>query len=208
MGTSRVRLLSTGASTMALKPPFSSFYCCPGLSGFEASPWRHSLHGLSYPWVSGSNTVVALLFYLGDTCSRRSLILATLPLGDALPWRRLPLALPHLGSALCWLGPRHWLWTWLCQCSGMGRYIYTPTIQFLSKLLALVALQAHAPINCDNISKISVQLPPVVAPECTLFCVIYLFFFYFAFSTDYFCLLLLTLQTTEIQNLIIFIWRI
>jgi len=76
MGTSRVRLLPTGSSIMALKPPFSSLYCYPGLSGFEAFPWRHSLHGLSYPWVSGSNTVDALLwrhFYLGD----------------ALPWRRL-----------------------------------------------------------------------------------------------------------------------
>ena len=59
MATSRVRLLSTGAS-MTLKPPFSSLYCYPGLSGFEAFPWRHSLHGLSYPWVSRSNTVDAL----------------------------------------------------------------------------------------------------------------------------------------------------
>ena len=62
MGTSRVRLLSTGASTMALKPPFFSLYCYPELSGFEAFPWRHSLHGLSYPWVSGSDTVDALLW--------------------------------------------------------------------------------------------------------------------------------------------------
>ena len=93
MGTSRVRLLSAGTITMALKPPLSSLYCYPGLSGFEAFPRRHSLHGVSYPWVSGSNAVVALLLwhftwatpYLGDTCSRRRLILATLPLGDASP---------------------------------------------------------------------------------------------------------------------------
>jgi len=42
--------------------------------------------------------------------------------------------------------------------------IYTQTIQFLNKLLAFVSLQAHAPINCDNFSKISVQLPPIVTP--------------------------------------------
>ena len=121
MGTSRVRLLSTSVITMALKPPFSSLYCYLGLSGFEAFPRRHFLHGLSYPWVSGSNTVIALLLwhftlatpYLGDACSRRRLILATVPLGDAPPWRRLHLASPHLGDALCWLWPRRWLWPWL-----------------------------------------------------------------------------------------------
>jgi len=97
MGTSRVRLLSTGVSTMALKPPFSSLYCYPRLSGFEAFPWRHSLHGLSYPWVSGSNAVDALLWghftlatpYLGDALTWQRLIWATLPLGDACSWRRL-----------------------------------------------------------------------------------------------------------------------
>ena len=62
-GTSRVRLLYIGTITMALKPPFSSLYYCPGLSGFEAFPRRRSLHGLSYPWVSGSNTVIALLLW-------------------------------------------------------------------------------------------------------------------------------------------------
>ena len=51
MGVSRVRLLSTGAITMALKPPFFSLYCCPGSSGIKAFPRRRSLHGLSYPWV-------------------------------------------------------------------------------------------------------------------------------------------------------------
>ena len=102
-GTSRVRLLYTGAITMALKPPFSSLYYCPRLSGFEAFPWRRSLHGLSYPWVSGSDTVIALLLchftlatpYLGDALS-----LAMLPLGDAPSWRCLHLASPHLDDAL------------------------------------------------------------------------------------------------------------
>ena len=59
-GTSRVRLPYTGAITMALKPPFPSFYHYPGSSGPEAFPRRRSLHGLSYPWVSGNHTVIAL----------------------------------------------------------------------------------------------------------------------------------------------------
>jgi len=49
---------------------------------------------------------------------------------------------------------------------------------------------------------------PFLAPECTLFFVWFIFFFYFAFSTDSFFLLFLTLQTTKIQNLIIFFQRI
>ena len=60
-GTSRVRLPYTGAITMALKPPFSSLYYYPGLLGPEAFSRRRSLHGLSYPWLSGNHTVIALL---------------------------------------------------------------------------------------------------------------------------------------------------
>jgi len=56
--------------------------------------------------------------------------------------------------------------------------------------------------------KNSVQLLPGVAPECTLLLCDLSFFFYFVFSTDSFCPLFLTLQTTEIHNLIIFFWRI
>ena len=59
--TSRVRLPYTGTITMALKPPFPSLYRCPVLLGPEAFPRRRSLHGLSYPWVSGNHTVIALL---------------------------------------------------------------------------------------------------------------------------------------------------
>ena len=58
--TSWVRLPFTGAITMALKPPFPSLYHCPGSSGPEALPRRRSLHGLSYPWVSGNHIVIAL----------------------------------------------------------------------------------------------------------------------------------------------------
>ncbi len=58
-GTSRVGLPYTGVVTMALKPPFPSLYHYPGLSGPKA-PRRRSLHGLSYPWVSGNRTVIAL----------------------------------------------------------------------------------------------------------------------------------------------------
>ena len=60
-GTSRVRLLYTDAITMALKPPFPSLYQFPEISGPEAFPRRRSLHGLSYPWVSGNHTAIALL---------------------------------------------------------------------------------------------------------------------------------------------------
>ena len=60
-GTSRVRLPFTGTITMALKPPFPSLYHFPEISGPEAFTRRRSLHGLSYPWVSGNHTVIALL---------------------------------------------------------------------------------------------------------------------------------------------------
>jgi len=53
---------------------------------------------------------------------RRRLTLATLPFDDALPRRCLHLASPHLGGALCWLGPRRWLWPWLCQRPDTERY--------------------------------------------------------------------------------------
>jgi len=59
-GTSRVGLPYTGAVTVALKPPFPSLYHHPGLSEPKAFPRRRSLHGLSYPWVSGIRTVIAL----------------------------------------------------------------------------------------------------------------------------------------------------
>ena len=93
--TSRVRLPYTGAITMALKPPFPSIYYCPGLSGPEAFPRRRSLHGLSYPWVSGNHTVIALFYYCliwrrpgwATPSPRRRLVSATLPLGDAGTWR-------------------------------------------------------------------------------------------------------------------------
>ena len=61
-GTSRVRLPYTGIITMALKPPFPSLYRSLGVSGPEDFPRRRSLHGLSYPWVSGNHTVIALLY--------------------------------------------------------------------------------------------------------------------------------------------------
>ena len=64
-----------GSTLMALVPwPWSHlslhFITVSELGGPEA-PWRHSLHGLSYPWVSGSNTAGGLL---GDTLSWRRLV--------------------------------------------------------------------------------------------------------------------------------------
>ena len=80
-GTSRVRLPFTGTITMALKPPFPSLYNFPEISGPEAFPRRRSLRGLSYPWVSGNHTMIALLLH-------------------CLTWRR-----PHLGDAFTWATP-------------------------------------------------------------------------------------------------------
>ena len=107
-GTSQVRLPFTGTITMALKPPFPFLYHFPEISGPEASPRRRSLHGLSYPWVSGNHTAVTLLLHCliwrrpgwATPPPRRRLALATPCLGDALPWRRLTLATPYLGDAL------------------------------------------------------------------------------------------------------------
>ena len=81
------------------------FITVPWSSGFEAFPQSRPLHGLSYPWVSGGNTVAALVlcpfplakpflaapslgdaYSLGDASS----------LGDALlSWRR-PFSWRHL----------------------------------------------------------------------------------------------------------------
>jgi len=79
---------------MALKPPFSSLYYYSEVSGSETSSWCRPLHGLSYPWVSGGNTV--------DVSTWRRLNLATSPPGDPSTWRRLNLATPQPGDALSW----------------------------------------------------------------------------------------------------------
>ena len=79
MGTSRVRLLSTGASTMALKPPFSSLYHC------FCARRAQSLHGVTPSMVfpthgyRGVTPLVACLAtpFLGGTLFRRCLILVT-----------------------------------------------------------------------------------------------------------------------------------
>ena len=105
VGTSRVRLPPTGTKTMALEPPFSY---CSEIPGPEASSWCCPLHSLSYPLISGGDTVNALTW--------RRLILATPPPGDASSWRRLNLATTHPGDALSgqpvdlppcspWMGP-------------------------------------------------------------------------------------------------------
>ena len=89
-GTSRVRLPYPDAITMALKPPLPSLYRVPRLSGPGAFPRCRSLHGLSYPWVSGNHTVIALLhalFALATPWLGDAFTWATLPLGDAGTWR-------------------------------------------------------------------------------------------------------------------------
>jgi len=100
-GTSRVRLPFTDTITMALKPPFPSLYHFPEISGLEAFLRRRSLHGLSYPWVSGNHTWIALLLHCliwrrpgwAMPPPRRRLVSATLPLGVSTPGRRLELTL-------------------------------------------------------------------------------------------------------------------
>ena len=107
-GTSRVRLPYLDVITMALKPPFLSLYHFPKISGSEAFPRRRSLHGLSYPRVSGNHTVIALLLpcliwlrpgWATPPPKRRLALatpcpaLATLPLGVSTPGRHLELTL-------------------------------------------------------------------------------------------------------------------
>ena len=91
-GTSRVRLPYTGAITMALKPPFSSLYHYPGLSGPEAFLRRRSLHGLSYPWVSGNHTVTSILSASPHCSSPSSLFSTTFTPSFVLSF------LPHFDS--------------------------------------------------------------------------------------------------------------
>jgi len=121
---------------MALKPPFSSLYCYPGLSGFEAFPRRRSLHGLSYPWVSGSNTLIALLL--------RHFTMATPALGDVLSWRRFLLATLALGVA----SSRRRLMLTLTSTLTLTLTLSTPgygTVQFqkVIKVSQLLSLHAH-----------------------------------------------------------------
>ena len=178
-------LHESGCSTLALFLwPWSHlsllFITVPWLSGVwglptaSPPPWS-----LSYPWVSGSNAVVALLLYhftlasphlgdalLGDALSWRRFPLATLPLGDALPWRCLPLALPHLGDALRWLWPRCWLWPWFCQRPGTGRYIFHTRCNVLENICSLI-VDGGSCCNCCStrlIEKLNLQVVPHPKP--------------------------------------------
>ena len=95
-GTSRVRLLYTGATTMALKPPLSSLHHYSGFIGTRGlltaslPPWSFLPMGIGEPHC---DRLVLVMFNLGDTLVGRrlhlgdALTLATLPLGDADTWR-------------------------------------------------------------------------------------------------------------------------
>ena len=91
MATSRVRLLSTGASTMALEPPFSSLYHC--FCTLRARSLRGVTPSMVFPThgYRGAALPVACLAtpYLGGTLPRRRHVKATPFFGDALSWRRL-----------------------------------------------------------------------------------------------------------------------
>jgi len=56
------------------------------------------------------------------------------------------------------------------------------TIQDLRKLLALESHQKNEPNNCDKILKYIVKLLCLLAPGCTLFCLIYHFFSILSFD--------------------------
>ena len=91
MGTSRVRLLSTGASTMALKPPFSSLIATPGCRGLRPS---HSVTpSMVFP-THGYRGATLWMPRSGDISPWRRPTLATPALGDVLSWRRFLLAMP------------------------------------------------------------------------------------------------------------------
>jgi len=82
--------------------------------------WCRPLHGLSYPWVSGGDTVDASTWW--------RLILVTPQPGDASTWRRLNLATPQVGDTYAWrrlnlltfLPVWLWLWLWLWFWSTPG----------------------------------------------------------------------------------------
>jgi len=82
MDTSRVRftpysgLPPTGTRTYGLETTFLCYYY--ELSRSKASSRCRPLHGLSYPWTSGGNTI------------------------DISTWLCLPLATPYLGRCLSW----------------------------------------------------------------------------------------------------------
>jgi len=70
--------------------------CCSEPSGPETSSRCCPLHGLSYPWVSGGNTVDVLTWlFLRRRLSWASPCEATPFLGDALARRRLSSATPY-----------------------------------------------------------------------------------------------------------------
>ena len=84
-----------------LEATFLSFLLLnPGYPGFGAFPRRRPLHGLSYPWVSGSSAVVTLplCHSILATPSRATPYLGDALLGDALPGRRFMLTLTLTSS--------------------------------------------------------------------------------------------------------------
>ena len=66
--------------------------------------WCRPLHGLSYPWVSGGDTV--------DASTWRRLILATSQPVNASYWRRLNLTMPTPGDDSAWRRLK-WSTCWL-----------------------------------------------------------------------------------------------
>ena len=98
----------TGTGTYGIEATFLCY--CSELLRSKASSRCHPLHGLSYPWASGGNTIdisarLCLLFatpYLGDAFFRRLFFL-----GDVFAWRCLSWAMPlpgdaSLGRCLSW----------------------------------------------------------------------------------------------------------
>ena len=126
MGTSRVRLLSIGVRTMALKPHFSLLYRC--FCARRAGSPHGDTPSMVFP-THGYWGVTLLVSCLGDALSWRRLAWATPYLGDAMLRRCPSLATPCPGDALlnysvdflsltpsqglatCWPWPRRWLLT-------------------------------------------------------------------------------------------------
>ena len=101
----------TGTRTYGLEATFLCY--CSELSRSKASSRCRPLHGLSYPWASGGNTMdisawLCLLLvtpYLGDAFFWRLFLL-----GDVFAWRCLCLAMPlsgdaSLGRCVSWATP-------------------------------------------------------------------------------------------------------
>ena len=93
-------LSPTGTRTYGLKATFLCY--CSELSRSKASSRCRLLHGLSYPWASGGNTIDISAW---RCLSRVMSLLGDVSLGRCLSWAMPLLGDVSLGRCLCWAMP-------------------------------------------------------------------------------------------------------